>query len=62
MAIDVSQIHNLVRTYQRALDRRSVEHKEEAPELPEGSKEDRVSLSTEARERVQSSTSQGKKA
>lgn len=53
MAIDVSQIHNLVRTYQRAL-HDSAEH----PSTPKSSahtQEDTVSVSAEARTRVERS-------
>jgi hypothetical protein len=49
MAIDVSQIHNLVRTYQRAL-HDSAEPRRESTRESTPSQEDRVSLSAEARE------------
>ncbi len=51
MAIDVSQIHNLVRTYQRAL-HDSAEHAS-TPKASTSSQEDKVSVSAEARTRVE---------
>jgi len=58
MAIDVGRIHNLVRTYQRAL------HPSERPAHPaaEAPAKDRVSLSAEARAQAAHSHPRGKKA
>ena len=50
MGIAVHQIHNLVRTYQRVL---QPAPSEKAPE-PTSRRDDRVSVSAEARERRQS--------
>lgn len=58
MAIDVGRIHNLVRTYQRAL------HHPERPArgAADASEKDRVSLSVEARAQAEQSHARGKKA
>lgn len=57
MAIDVSRIHNLVRTYQRAL-HHSQEPKQDQATPPN----DRVSLSADARQQAERSAARGKKA
>jgi hypothetical protein len=58
MAIDVERIHNLVRTYQRAL------HHPERPAhgAAHASETDRVSVSAEARAQAERSQARGKKA
>lgn len=48
MAIETHQIHNIVRTYQRALREETPAHK---PARAASHQEDRVSVSAEARER-----------
>ncbi|WP_053379713.1 hypothetical protein [Nitrospira moscoviensis] len=61
MAIDVGQIHNVVRTYQRALeDKKEPAHPK--PESPVASREDRVSISEEARQHAEHSRERGQKA
>lgn len=50
MAIDVTQIHNIVRTYHRALDEAHDRRAEPAASDP-AVREDRVSVSREARRR-----------
>lgn len=49
MGIEVHQIHNLVRTYQRALQPTQTEK----PSEPATRHDDRVSVSAEARERAE---------
>lgn len=61
MAIDVSHIHNLVRTYHRAL-HDTTELKQQAPASAGAAKEDHVSVSAEARQRIEQSHHRGKKA
>lgn len=56
MAIDISQIHNLVRTYQRAL-HESGEPRRESTYKSSPTQEDRVSLSAEARGRQEQAAS-----
>ena len=53
MGIAVHQIHNLVRTYQRAL---QPAQSEKSP-VPANNQADRVSVSAEARERHEKATS-----
>lgn len=55
MAIDISQIHNLVRTYQRALRDNDEPHRE-AEARSQSAHADRVSLSQEARARRDEAT------
>jgi hypothetical protein len=60
MAIEVGQIHNLVRTYQRALEGRVEQtHEPQAPAQPET---DRLSVSPEARTQAARSSTGGRKA
>jgi hypothetical protein len=59
MTIDVGQIHNLVRTYQRAL---NDQKESREPEPPATSQSDSVSISEQARRHVEQSSRRGKKA
>jgi hypothetical protein len=61
MAIDVSQIHNVVRTYQRALEDKK-EPARPTPVPPVTSRQDRVSISEQARQHLEHSREQGERA
>jgi hypothetical protein len=61
MAIDVSQIHNVVRTYQRALEDQN-DLARPTPEPPVASRQDRVSISEQARQHVEHSRKREQKA
>ena len=61
MALDVSHIHNLVRTYHRAL-HETTKHQQQVSASAHTPKEDHVSVSAAARQPVEQSHDREKKA